>query len=70
MPTPHKAPTVRDTIARHIRAGRTNAEVLAHVRAEHPRAKVSLPTINLYRNGLRKTDPSICTDRQARNRGV
>lgn len=69
MATPHNAPAVRDTIARHIRAGLCNSEVLARVRAAHPHAKVSLPTINLYRNGLRKKNAGIRTDREAR-RGV
>lgn len=64
------APKVRATIERHIKAGRSNSEVLQQVKLSHPHAKLSLPTINLYRNGLRKLDARIPTDRQARSRAV
>jgi hypothetical protein len=63
--------TPRETIDKHIRAGRSNAEVLTQVKLAHLRAKVSLPTINLYRNDLRKkTKGKVPTDREAKRRGV
>lgn len=36
-----------------IKAGKTNEEALAAVKAKHPEAKTSLASINWYRNKLR-----------------
>jgi hypothetical protein len=55
----------------HIRAGRTNEETLALVRAEFPEASTSASSINWYRNKLRKdgedvpTARSLTTDQRA-----
>lgn len=63
-----KTDTVKSIITRFIQRGLTNAEVLEIVKLNHPHSKVSLPTINLYRNALRRKDKKIPTDRMARGR--
>lgn len=42
-----------------IKAGKTNEEALAAVKAEFPEATTSMASINWYRNHLRQEDPSI-----------
>lgn len=68
MKKPKNTPAVQDTIAKHLKVGRTNAEVLDNVRAIHPHTKLSLATINWHRNQLRRTNKKIPSDRQARRR--
>lgn len=63
-----KTESVNTMIRRFIKRGLTNLEVLDRVKEDHPRSKVSLPTINLYRNQLREKDKGIPSDRQARRR--
>lgn len=59
--------SVGDVAAREIRAGRTNQEVLEVVRQECPGAATSLASISWYRSKLRRDDPTLPTDRQARD---
>jgi Arc/MetJ-type ribon-helix-helix transcriptional regulator len=49
-----------------IKAGKTNQEVLEIVKGKYPGASTSLGSISWYRSKLRRTDPSVPTDRQAR----
>lgn len=51
-----------------IQAGKTNQEVLEVVKRKFPGASTSLGSISWYRSKLRRTDQSIPTDRQARER--
>lgn len=58
--------TVGDTARREIEAGKTNDEVLEIVRKKFPGASTSLGSISWYRSKLRREDPKVPTDRQAR----
>lgn len=60
--------TVREIILKAIRQGATNAETRAAVIHSHPHSKVSLPTINWHRVQLRKADPKIPSDLNARKK--
>jgi Arc/MetJ-type ribon-helix-helix transcriptional regulator len=54
-------------LAEHeIKAGRSNEQVLAAVRRKFPGASTSLGSISWYRSRLRRDNPTIPTDRQAR----
>ena len=57
-----------DVIRRALLRGLTNAETLALVRKKFPHSTMTVPTINLYRNQLRKDHPQITSDREARKR--
>ncbi len=54
------------TTERLIREGLTNAEVLAGVRAEHGPDASSPDSVAWYRSRLRRDDPKILTEREAR----
>jgi hypothetical protein len=45
---------------------RDNAEVLAAVLKAHPYSKMTLATVNWYRNKMRKTDDSIPSEHSLR----
>ena len=57
---------IAETTERAIRAGMTNAQVLAEVRRVHGEGRGSENTVAYYRSLLRKQDPSIMSDAQAR----
>ncbi len=51
-----------------LEAGKTNQEVLAIVQAQFPGASTSLGSVSWYRSKLRRTDATVPTDREARER--
>lgn len=51
-----------------IRAGKTNEEALAAVRAEYPEAKTSLASINWYRNKARSDGEKVPTARELKKK--
>lgn len=55
---------VGDVAKEAIRAGKTNEDALAAVKAEFPEAKTSLASINWYRNKLRTDGEEIPTARE------
>lgn len=60
--------TVGDTAVALIREGMTNQEVLEAVRERFPAAKTSAASVSWYRSTLRREDPEVLTDAQARSR--
>lgn len=62
----HWGATVGETAREAIRAGKTNAEALESVRGRFPHAKTTPASIAWYRSQLRKEDPLVKTDAQAR----
>lgn len=58
--------TIGETAELAIRAGLTNAEVLAKVRARFPKGDTSLPSIVWYRSKLRKAGEEVMTNPEAR----
>ena len=65
----HWGATIGETARRAIRSGSTNDEALEKVLAEFPHARTSRESIAWYRSRLRREDPAIPTDREARERG-
>lgn len=61
----------KDTIGKvatdAIADGRTNAEVLDLVRARFPHARTTPSSVAWYRSQMRRDDPSVPTDAQARH---
>lgn len=51
-----------------IIAGKSNEEVLALVLAKYPHAQTTKDSIAWYRSQLRKKNPDVVTDREARAR--
>lgn len=47
-----------------IKRGKTNQEALAAVRRLYPASRLSLATINYYRNNLRRGHPHVLSDRE------
>ncbi len=58
--------SVGETARRELEAGKTNQEVLDLIKDKFPGASTSLASVSWYRSKLRRTDPSVPTDRQAR----
>jgi len=61
-----KAPPKRGigTVANEaLKAGKTNAEVLAAIKAEFPEANTSMASVNWYRNNLRTSGEDVPTAR-------
>jgi hypothetical protein len=58
--------TARERIIRGIHFGETNAEIVAAVRADHPRSPTTAATVNYIRNEVRKGDKSVKSDRAVR----
>jgi hypothetical protein len=63
-PKAPKGPTVGDVAIEAIRAGKTNEETLAVVKAKFPEAKTKLASINWYRNKLRSEGEKVPTARE------
>lgn len=59
-------PSIGKVAERELKAGKTNLEVVAIVRKKFPGASTSSGSVSWYRSKLRRTDPSVPTDRQAR----
>lgn len=64
----HWGRTVGNLAEARIKDGLTNAEVLAQVMAKFPHAKTSRESIAWYRSRLRREDPEVPTDREAKAR--
>lgn len=60
--------TKDSVIARALKRGKTNAEVLEAVRKHFPHSALTLPTINYHRNQLRRQFPQIPSEREAKRR--
>ena len=61
-------PSIGEVAKRELKAGKSNLEVLEIVKKQFPGASTSLGSISWYRSKLRRTDPSVPTDRQAREK--
>ncbi len=59
-----KGPTINDTARAAIKTGQTNVEVLATVKAAHPKAKTTMASVAWYRNDMRKSGAPIKTSRE------
>ncbi len=67
----HWGQTVGKLAEAEIRSGLTNEEVLDKVLAKFPHAQTTRDSIAWYRSRLRREDPSVATDREAKaQRGV
>ncbi len=61
-------PSIGEVARDELEAGKTNQEVLAIVQAQFPGASTSLGSVSWYRSKLRRTDATVPTDREARER--
>lgn len=61
-------PSIGKVAQRELKAGKTNLEVVDVVKKQFPGASTSSGSVSWYRSKLRRTDPSVPTDRQARER--
>lgn len=61
-----KKEKIRTTAERLLREGLTNAEVLEGIRAEHGEEASSMDSVAWYRSRLRKVEPAVMTEREAR----
>lgn len=66
--TEHWGQTVGKLAEAEIAKGLTNEEVLAKVLDKFPHAQTSRESVAWYRSKMRKSDPSIPTDREAKVR--
>jgi plasmid stability protein len=57
---------VAQTTEKAIRAGLTNVQVLEEIRRVHGPTRGSMDTVAYYRSKLRKQDPTVLSDREAR----
>lgn len=64
----HWGQTVGKLAEAEIRNGLTNEEVLERVLAKFPHAQTSRDSIAWYRSRLRRDDPEVVTDREAKVR--
>ena len=64
----HWGQTVGKLAEAEIRNGHTNEEVLERVLAKFPHAQTTRDSIAWYRSRLRRDDPEVMTDREARVR--
>lgn len=64
----HYGRTVGKTAEAEIRNGLTNEEVLEKVLAKFPHAQTTRDSIAWYRSRMRREDPEVPTDREARVR--
>jgi metal-responsive CopG/Arc/MetJ family transcriptional regulator len=64
----HWGATIGEVATRAISDGATNEDALARVHAAFPHARTSRESIAWYRSRMRREDPSIPTDREARER--
>lgn len=62
----HWKATIGEVARSAILDGKTNAAALELVRAKFPHAKSSPASVAWYRSQLRKEDPTVFTDAQAR----
>lgn len=64
--TEHWGQTIGSLAEGEIKKGLTNEEVLNVVTAKFPHAKTTRDSIAWYRSRMRRDDPSVPTDREAR----
>jgi hypothetical protein len=60
--------TVNEMIHAALLRHKSNSEIQDSIRKAHPYSKVSIPTINFFRNQLRKSGKKILSDRECRHR--
>ena len=60
--------TIGEVAKQAINGGATNQDALEAVKAKFPHAATSMASISWYRSKLRKDNPDIPTDREARER--
>lgn len=60
--------TIGEVAKQAITEGATNEEALNTVKAKFPQAATSMASVSWYRSKLRKGDPNIPTDREARQK--
>ncbi len=63
----HWKETIGEMAKKSIRDGMTNAEALEVVRKRFPHARTTAASIAWYRSQMRKEDPHVPTDAQARH---
>lgn len=63
----HWKETIGEMAKKSIRDGMTNAEALEAVRKRFPHARTTAASIAWYRSQMRKEDPHVPTDAQARH---
>jgi predicted transcriptional regulator len=63
----HWRDTIGEMARKAIAAGKTNAEALELVRDKFPHARTTPASIAWYRSQMRKEDPLVKTDAQARH---
>tara|TARA_R110002074_G_scaffold49179_8_gene125548 strand:- start:170 stop:514 length:345 start_codon:yes stop_codon:yes gene_type:complete len=63
----HWKETIGELARKSIRDGMTNAEALELVRKRFPHARTTASSIAWYRSQMRKEDPHVPTDAQARH---
>ncbi len=63
----HWRETIGELARKSIKDGMTNAEALDAVRKRFPHAKTTPASIAWYRSQMRKEDPHVPTDAQARH---
>jgi predicted transcriptional regulator len=66
--TEHWGQTIGKLAEAEIGKGLTNEEVLERVLAKFPHAKTSRESVAWYRSKMRRIDPSVPTDREAKVR--
>jgi len=64
------ASTIGETAKKAISAGKTNEDTLDIVRRKFPKAGTTLSSISWYRSKLRREDPNVPSDFQARNKAT
>lgn len=64
----HWGRTVGTLAEAEIKKGLTNEEVLAKVLAKFPHARTTKESIAWYRSKMRREDPEVPTDREAKSR--
>lgn len=63
----HWKATVGSVARKAIADGLTNAEALEQVRERFPHARTSLKSVAWYRSRMRRDDPTVASDLQARH---
>lgn len=57
-----KTPTTPAILLKALKAKKTNAQALAIVEKLHPRTKMTIATVNWYRNRFRRAGETIPTE--------
>jgi hypothetical protein len=63
---PDRPVRIEDIAEEELRKGLTNADVTGFVLAQFPNARTSAKLVQWYRNRLRKNEPGVLTEREAK----